>query len=234
MVLAVSSGAMITISGVLLAIGAVIVALAMRHGGARASTSSPPAPEGAEDGRARARPAAGAVPSPPKPRRVSLRAIVDRLIHVGDEETVHYDRRSGAFVTLGDQLRAAIESGEDIDDPIDFTTEQIAAIRQRMKTGEMIMLPTKAQTREFELQERFIHELPEDGTKENMLKVMRGQAGFRSFEGTVKRLGLEKRWRSFRDAAFAQIASDWCRKHGISVDADVSESDETRNLRRAS
>ena len=177
----------------------------------------------------------GATAPRPAPRRLSVGTVVNELVRAGDDETTFLIRASGAFVTLRDELLAILESNEPIEDVIDddtpFSEAQLEGLRKGLKTRTLLQLPTKAETKEFLLRERFCHELPDSEAKEQMLMVLRGQTGFRSFDGAVQRLGIDESWRRLRDGEFAKIAVAWLRKHGIEFDGAMGDEAE---LRRAS
>ncbi|MHC4413705.1 MAG: hypothetical protein ACYS0G_00320 [Planctomycetota bacterium] len=171
----------------------------------------------------------------PEPNRVSLRAVVDRMAAVGDDETTFLDRTSNRLVTLSDEALAVLEGDESFDDPGDLSHEELKDLRSKLTSRALLQLPTKADTNEFQLHERFCEELPEGEVKEQMLKVLLGQTGFRSFDGAVKRLGIAGDWQRLRDAEFAKTAIAWLERNGISFDRDVPIPDEPdQELRRAS
>ncbi|MHC4129610.1 MAG: UPF0158 family protein [Planctomycetota bacterium] len=169
------------------------------------------------------------------PARLSLRAVIDRMVNVGDDESTFLDPTGNRLVTLGDQLLAVLEDDEPIEEAIDFSPEELEDLRSKLKSKRLLPLPTKAETNEFQLQERFCDELPDGEAKEQMLKVLLGQTGFRSFDGAVKRLGIEEAWRRLRDAEYARIATAWLEKNEISFDREVRLPDEPdQELRQAS
>jgi len=183
-----------------------------------------------------------AVPPPP-PARLTLSAVVERMSNVGDEETTFLDSTDNRLVTVADLLLAVLEDDEEIEEAIDFSMEELEDLRNKLKSKMLLQLPTKAETNEFKLQERFCEELPEGEAKDQMLKVMLGQTGFRSFDGAVKRLGIEGDWQRLRDAELARlrdaelarIAVAWIQKHGISFDCDMPvPGDSDQELRQAS
>ena len=152
---------------------------------------------------------------PAAPGPVSLRDVVARLAAVGDQETTFLDRSSGVFVTLGDELLADLESDEPLDEPIDFTMAQLEEFRRKLRARTLLSLPTKADTREFQLRERFCGALPEGEAREDMLKVLRGQTGYRSFEAAVARLQIAEQWQRYRDEGFATVAIAWLQRNQL-------------------
>ncbi len=177
------------------------------------------------------RPAASAL------RPLSLRAVIDRLASVGDEESVLLDQPTGRFVMLADQMLAAVEGDDPVEDLIDdtvaFTEAQLEDLRRKLRAKKLLPLPTKAETKEFQLRERFCAELPEGDAKEEMQKVLRGQTGYRSFDGAVARLHITEAWNSLRDDAFAVVAVAWLERHEIPYVGDFTVPDTASELRQA-
>ena len=101
------------------AIGGVYVLLLRRSAVGRATVSS-----GGPDSTGR--------PGTSAPRPLSLRAVINRLGAVGDEETVLLDRPTGRFVMLADQLLAAVEGDDPVEDLIDDTVERLLLVIVRV------------------------------------------------------------------------------------------------------
>jgi hypothetical protein len=106
-------------------------------------------------------------------------------------------------------------------------------LRRKLKAKKLLRLPTKAETKEFQLRERFCAELPEGDAKEEMQKVLRGQTGYRSFDGAVARLHIAENWNQFRDTGFAVVAVAWLQRHEIPFVHDFAAPDTTPELRQA-
>ena len=159
--------------------------------------------------------AVNAGPRQPASRKLSIAAVVEQLARVGDDETTFLDRKTRRFITLRDELLAALQSDEPLETEDQPDASDLEEIRAKLRAKTLLQLPTKAQTKEFLLRERFCEKLPEGPTKEQMRKVLRAETGFRSFEAAVTRLSLAKDWRQFRDAEFARIATDWLEQNRI-------------------
>lgn len=157
-----------------------------------------------------------------RPRRLSLRAVVDRLATVGDDETTFVDRSTGRLVTLGDELVANLGADEPLDEGLDFSETELEDLRRKLRSRSLLPLPTKAETKEFQLQEHFCAGLPEGSAQDQMLKVMRGQTGFRSFDGAVERLGIAEQWQQYRDTGFARVAIVWLQRNELPFDHDLN------------
>ncbi len=177
------------------------------------------------------RPAASAL------RPLSLRAVIDRLASVGDEESVLLDKHTRRFVMLDDQMLAAVEGDDPVEDLIDdtvaFTEAQLEDLRRKLRAKKLLPLPTKAETKEFQLRERFCAELPAGDVKEEMQKVLRGQTGYRSFDSAVARLHIAEKWNHFRDTALATVAVAWLQRHEIPFVRDFAVPDSAPELRQA-
>ena len=105
---------------------------------------------------------------------------------------------------------------------IHFSETELEDLRRKLRAGRLLPLPTKAETKEFQLQERFCAGIPEGSAKEQMLKVMRGQTGFRSFDGAVARLGIAEQWHRYRETGFAGVAIVWLERNKLPFDHDLN------------
>ncbi len=148
-------------------------------------------------------------------RKLTVAALVEQLARVGDEETVFLDRKTGRFIALGDEQLGALRGDDSLETEDHPDATDLEEIRAKLRSKVLLQLPTKAETREFQLKERFCETLPEGPGKDQMGKVLRAETGFRSFESAVGRLGLDREWRAFRDAEFARIATVWLERHRI-------------------
>lgn len=66
--------------------------------------------------------------------------------------------------------------------------------------------------------EDFIYELPEGRSQDILEQAIRGKGVFRRFKDCLYNLGLEKNWHIYRDAAYEEIAREWCVRYGIVVE----------------
>jgi hypothetical protein len=51
--------------------------------------------------------------------------------------------------------------------------------------------------------------------REELVDAIHGSGAFRMFKDRIRRLGVEKDWYAFRDAALKEIAVEWCKEHQI-------------------
>jgi hypothetical protein len=190
---------------------------------ARAPKAAPP-PPGAMPAGDGAGSISGEAPpvTPAQPPMVSVRAVVERMAAVGDDETAFLDPTTNNIITLGDQMRSVLEHDDPLEETLGADQEMLLDLRNKLKAKSLIQLPTKAETNEFAIQERFCDGLPAGEAKEQMFKVLMGHTGFRSFDGAVKRLGIEAEWHVLRDAEFAAVALAWLEKNEIPFVLDVA------------
>ncbi len=83
-------------------------------------------------------------------------------------------------------------------------------------------LPDIYEINDYGTMEDFIETQP-DSIRRVLYPAIRGSGAFRRFKDAVYRLGIEKSWYEFRDAAHRDIAENWCIGNRIDYENDVGE-----------
>jgi len=148
------------------------------------------------------------------PKVVSLEQIVAALDLPDQEWESFLDPESGQIVTVTDEDRDALESGEAEDVP-EWQRELLPAIREAVESDRFLRLPTSFEIHEWSIMERFGRSIEDPSVQSDILEVLHGTGAFRSFRRELDRHGLGERWYEYRGSAFEQIARDWLGQHGI-------------------
>lgn len=155
---------------------------------------------------------------PKSPAVVSLRQVIEEMIEIGQEQTAFLDRVKGELVTLDDEIRVAIEAGDDVAPTERFDAEKLAALKEMFKHGQLLELPTRFERREFTIREQYAREITNGRHRDLLLQALQEKGAFRAFEQTLRRLGLRQDWERYRDRAFEQIAIGWLEAHKIAYE----------------
>jgi len=94
-------------------------------------------------------------------------------------------------------------------------------LMEEIKEGfveDFIPLPGQYDINEYRMMESFIYELPAGRAQDVLEQAIRGKGAFRRFKDCLYNLGLEKNWYEYRDAAYEQIARNWCEKFGLEIE----------------
>ena len=75
-------------------------------------------------------------------------------------------------------------------------------------------LPEQRDLNEYHTMECFIDTLPATACN-RLTTAISGRGAFRRFKDEIHRLGVEKDWYEYRDAAQNRIAIEWCEENGI-------------------
>ena len=78
-------------------------------------------------------------------------------------------------------------------------------------------LPEQRELNGYRTMEEFIDTLPSP-VRDRLSSAISGRGAFRRFKDEVRRLGVEKDWYEYKDAAQRQIAIEWCEENGIEYD----------------
>ena len=133
---------------------------------------------------------------------INLKAIVEALCMVNDETTAFYNTETGAI---------AFQSEYDSYDGID--TEEF-------DDAKYIALPTQRDIGEYGMMERFTETAQDERKREPLEVSLQGRGVFRRFKDTLIRMDLQTEWYEFRDAAYAEIAREWCERHGLQYESE--------------
>ncbi len=156
--------------------------------------------------------------SPESAGAVSLREVIAEMIEIGQEQTAFLDRVNGELVTLDDELRTAIEAGEQVEPTERFDAAKLAALKEMFKHGQLLELPTRYELREFAMREEYARQVSNSRHRALLIQSLQEKGAFRAFEQTLRRLGLRQDWDRYRDQAFEQIAIGWLESHKIAYD----------------
>jgi DNA polymerase III alpha subunit (gram-positive type) len=153
--------------------------------------------------------------------RVKLENIIDGLEFQSDESASYLNRQTGEVVGItDDQIRAA-EDDEPIEDFPEWEQELIQVAKEIVQeTGKYIPLPTRFDTDEYDMMERFCLSLDDAELRETLYSLIKGSGAFRRFKDAIHEHGVADDWYKYRDNALREIAIEWCREHGIKFDEE--------------
>jgi hypothetical protein len=146
---------------------------------------------------------------------VSLRAVVDEMDVLSDEDHAYLNIRTGELVTIRNEEIAILENEDAIDGYPEWQQELIRQTETVLDSEDCLPLPSKFDIHEYEIMERFCRSVEDEELSNELLYQIRGGGAFRRFKDTIHRDGLAEDWYRFRQAALEEIAVWWLEKHGI-------------------
>ena len=144
---------------------------------------------------------------------VSLKAVVEEMDVPSDECHAHLNKRSGEFVTIGDEEIGILERGDDLEDYPAWQQDVIQKTQEVLGSDEYLPLPSKFDIHEYAIMERFCHSI--ERLSHTLLNQIRGSGAFHRFEDAIHRHGIADEWYRFRQAALEEIAIEWLKAHDI-------------------
>lgn len=121
-------------------------------------------------------------------------------------------------VKLEDIIEAMDFANMDTEYYYDTKSEKVLMLFDGMEDGEdYIPLPGQYDINEYRMMEEFIYELPAGKNQDILDRTIRGRGAFRRFKDKLYDLGLEQQWYKYRDAAYEEIARQWCARHKINI-----------------
>jgi len=147
------------------------------------------------------------------------------VLEMGSEEvSVYFDRETGRIVTVESSTRAAVEDEDEakLTALPDWQRAEIELARAILRDEEsdgtrFIAPPDKFEFHEYHQMERFIRTIETAEIAEQLWRAIKGKGAFRHFKDTVYRVGLEKRWYTFRDQAMKDFVLAWAEANRVAV-----------------
>jgi hypothetical protein len=150
--------------------------------------------------------------------KVKLSEIVEALSIQRSDWQSYLDPETGEVVTVTDEEREMIEDGEDEDNLPDWQLEMMPKLREAIESDRYLPLPNSLDIHEWSIMLRFAQRRSSDQQSNELMEALHGTGAFRMFRATIHRLGIEKEWYRFRDAALEEMAKDWLEDHGIAYE----------------
>ncbi len=135
---------------------------------------------------------------------VKLQDVIDGITFANAEAQFFYHTKTGTVKILMDNIYGI---GRDK-----------ALMRDIDKNpDDYLSLPNEYEVDEFAMMADFVDELDDSEAASALFRVLEedGNAAQRLFKQSVKAFELEKEWKKFRDACYAEIARQWCEENEI-------------------
>jgi hypothetical protein len=152
---------------------------------------------------------------------VKLSDILDAMEMQGEESPCYLDVETGRVVFLSEDIQSAAASDTAVEEMAEWMREGVTAAR-RIDAGEtnFIGLPDRWDIDEYDMMRDFALSVEDADLSEELQDAITGTGAFRMFKSAIRRRGIDKQWYEFRDAAFKQVASDWCESHHLPCTED--------------
>jgi hypothetical protein len=82
-----------------------------------------------------------------------------------------------------------------------------------------VALPDRFEVNEWEMMRDFALSVEDEAASGALLDAIQGRGAFRHFKDRVRERGMADPWYVFRGERYRQIALEWCKEHGLELDA---------------
>jgi hypothetical protein len=154
--------------------------------------------------------------------KVKLSDIVEGMEFQSDELSAYLNKNTGEVIPVPDDAFEAARRKAPIEELPEWQQSSIKVAQEILQGGkDYLELPSKFDINEYRLMERFGLSREDTHLSETLLAAVQGRGAFRRFKETLHRFGVTETWYEYREAAFKQIAKEWCEGHGIECVEDV-------------
>jgi hypothetical protein len=129
---------------------------------------------------------------------VTLQSVVDEMDVLNEDWIAYINRRTGQLVTI-----------------TYYDREESTEALQAEDSPDFIALPSKFDIHEYSIMERFCASIADSRLREELFSAIRGSGAFARFKASVRGLGVEDAWYSFRQQTLESIAASFLEAHDI-------------------
>jgi hypothetical protein len=147
-------------------------------------------------------------------KAVSLREVVEALDLQSDELHSCLDPDTGEIITFNDE-EINMAQRDDWASAPDWMQEQLPKIKRALEDDRMLELPDRVHIDEWRMMQDFALEDDQCPCRAELESAVHGEGAFRRFRDAVRRLGLEEKWFSYREAEFERVAKEWLEENKI-------------------
>ena len=147
---------------------------------------------------------------------VKLKELIGEMELGSEEGTSYWNRKTGEFVFITDEMMEAAEEGTPPEDFPDWMREPIAVAGDILQhEADYVVLPSKFDINEYRIMEAFCSLPREAGISETLLRDIKGRGAFGRFKDRIHELGIEDDWYKFKEEALKKIAVEWCEENQL-------------------
>lgn len=136
--------------------------------------------------------------------KVKLQKIIDALYDVNDDNALYLDTEAGETVLVYDG--GVYGGGDGVED---MTPDEVD------ESERFIFLPSSFDINNWQIMQDFIWTLEDTRLQDRLNDAIHRSGAFRNFRAVLDEKGLIDEWYKFRDAAYRDIATEWCENNGI-------------------
>jgi hypothetical protein len=147
-------------------------------------------------------------------RVVSLAEVVEALDLQSDEVRSFLDPEAGKIITFNEE-EASVARGGDWESAPDWMKPELPKIKRALDGERMLELPDRIHIDEWRMMQDFAEEEAQCACRTELISASHGAKAFRTFKDAVDRLGIEREWFAFREAAYQRLAREWLEQNNI-------------------
>jgi hypothetical protein len=149
---------------------------------------------------------------------VALNDIVREMRTFSDMITVYFKRTTGEFIAVTDEYIDALETEEFSSSRPEWELKAIEMTEEVLaheNDGDYVPLPSKYDIHEYYIMERFCEAVKNAKISRDLCRSISGKGAFRRFKSAIRLHGIERDWYEFEEAAYKEIAKEWCTENSI-------------------
>ena len=139
-------------------------------------------------------------------KKLNLSAVADEFESISSEMSLFYNTETGEFDFYSDFI---------------MTLEESSAKAEEFEDDAWIATPSQQEIGEYDMMSDFVDSVIDPRKNEILSIALDGKGAFRRFKDTLRRVGLEDEWYTFKRKAYAEVARVWCEENDIEYTDDI-------------
>jgi hypothetical protein len=158
---------------------------------------------------------------------VKLSDIVDAMQMQSDSMAHYLNKKTGEIALVTEEAVAAAENGELLEQFPEWQQEDIKLAREIGGNTCYIPLPTRFDIHDYEIMAKFCSSLKKE-VGNDLSDTIRSRGAFKRFQEAIEYYGIAEDWHEYKNAAYREIAREWCRDNNIEFGEGNEHEDRTQ------
>jgi len=144
-------------------------------------------------------------------KSVKLSDILEAMELQSPDHPSYLDRDTGRIVHINDDIDYEARRDKPLEELPEWMHDDVRDARRiEADEGNFAVLPDRFEIDEYDMMRDFALSQEDADVSAQLMDAISGRGAFRRFKDAVRRLGIEKAWYEFRDAAYKRVAREWC------------------------
>lgn len=148
--------------------------------------------------------------------KIKLDDVIEQIVFANESSKSYFNKKTCEIHLIPDEVEMYTDRDKKDDFIPEWEKELIPVAKDISRNPDnYISFPTQYDIHEYSIMERFCLSIEDDDLREIMYSSIKGSGAFRRFKENIFTYAIENDWYKYRDAAYKEIAIEWCKDNNI-------------------